>query len=449
MGLIIAITLVSVVIVGLLVVILKSALSPKKADGIKKFLKQGKTQQAIRLARQVLAKNPKDFLVHYYLAQALVISKQYEQALSEYDTVNDNALFEPPLNEVQFRKEFAVLLTRLGKKESAVKERLLVSQLDGGSPENYFELGKLEADIGKKEDAMKHMILCEKMQPRNAKVHALLGDIYFQMKKMKDAKYELNEAIKLDPAEYSCYYYFGKILKEEKNIGEAVKAFDKAQRDSEYKQRALIERGTCYVAAGRLDNAQIDLQRAIDCDKEGYKNETMYARYFLASCYEKDHKIDKAIEQWKIISSKNKNFKDVNAKLEEYAGLQSNDNMKDFLTSTDSEFMEICKTKCLAAMKLKCQQVKAVKDGCIIIAIDAGEGDWRNNRKIVQYLRFNRGVDPVGEAMVRDTLDASKAGGCGKSFILSTSGFEHSAVKAAEGRPIELIDKGKIEGLLE
>lgn len=447
-GQVIAIAIIFVIIVGLVVVIIKSTLSPKKADGVKKLLKQKNYLQAVKLAKAVLAKNPKDYVAHYYLAKAYIGSQQFQQALSEYDVINDNALFEPPLNEVQFRNEFAQLLVRLGKKEMAVKERLLLTQLDGGTPENYFELGKLEQEIGKKEDAMKHIMLVEKMNPRNAKVHAMLGNIYFQMKKTKDAKYELNEAIKLNPNEYSCYYYFGKLLKEEKNIGEAVKAFDKAQRDSEYKQKALIERGTCYIAAGRLDNAQIDLQRAIECDKEGYKSDTLYARYFLAACYEKDHKIDKAIEQWKTISARNKGFKDVAAKLEEYQGLAANDAMKDFLTCTDAEFIELCKTKCLPALKMSCQQAKGAKEGCIIIAQDAGEEDWRVGKKTINYLRFFRSIDPIEDDEVRNVLDAAKSGNCGKSFILSTSGFSRPAIKAAEGRPIELVGKEKIESLL-
>lgn len=448
MGIAIAIAACFVVIAGLVVIILKSVLAPKKADGVRRLLKQKNYLQAVKLAKAVIARNPKDFIAHYYLGKAYCGSQQFQQALSEYDVVNDNALFEPPLNEVQFRNEFAQLLVRLGKKAEAVKERLLLTQLDGGTPENYFELGKLEEEIGKKEDAMKHMMLVEKMNPRNAKVHAMLGNIYFSLKKTKDAKYELNEAIKLNPNEYSCYYYFGKLLKEEKNIGEAVKAFDKAQRDSEYRQKALIERGTCYIAAGRLDSAQIDLQRAIECDKDGYKSDTLYARYFLAACYEKDHNIDKAIEQWKIIVARNKGFKDVAAKLEEYQGLAANDNMKDFLTCTDAEFIEQCKKKCLPALKLDCQQAKAAKDGCIIIAKDAGEEDWRVGKKAINYVRFFRSIDPVEEDQVRDVLDAAKTGNCNKSIILSTADFSRPAIKAAEGRPVELMGKEKIEALL-
>ena len=60
-----------------------------------------------------------------------------------------------------------------------------------------------------------------------------MGYILFQSKQFTEAKQELNVAISLNPEEYSCYYFLGKILKESKDIAGAVKAFDKAQRDSE------------------------------------------------------------------------------------------------------------------------------------------------------------------------------------------------------------------------
>ena len=59
----------------------------------------------------------------------------------------------------------------------------------------------------------------------------------------------------------------------------------------------------------------IELDKYFDLDKENINPETLYARYFLASCYEKIRMIDKAIEQWTIIYKRNKTFRDVSAKL--------------------------------------------------------------------------------------------------------------------------------------
>ena len=77
-----------------------------------------------------------------------------------------------------------------------------------------------------------------------------------------------------------------KLYKDAKDIGSALKAFEKAQRDPETKQKSIIEHGACYMIANRLDNAAIDFQRAIELDKSNTKQETLLARYFLATCCE-------------------------------------------------------------------------------------------------------------------------------------------------------------------
>ena len=84
------------------------------------------------------------------------------------------------------------------------------------------------------------------------------------------------------------------------------------------------------MIANRLDNAAIDFQRAIELDKSNTKQETLFARYFLATCYEKLRKIEKAIEQWEEIYKVNKSFRDVSTKLSEYKDLQNNDFLKDY-----------------------------------------------------------------------------------------------------------------------
>lgn len=90
----------------------------------------------------------------------------------------------------------------------------------------------------------------------------------------------------------------------------------KAQRSSEYRERSLIERGVCLMLAGRPDSALIDFARAIEQDKAGVKQETLHARYCMASCFETMRRIDKAIEQWEIICKKTICIPHVAAKLE-------------------------------------------------------------------------------------------------------------------------------------
>lgn len=436
------------IIVALSIFIIKGFSSPKKVDSVKKLLKAGKNQAAAKLAKQIVTKDPNNYAVHYYLGKAYLADNRGELALMEFKTVNEHALFDSSLPEIPFRKEFAELLTKYNQNDAALREYLLLTKLDPATSDNYFNAGRLYEKTNRKDLALSVYKKCIALNPKNAKAHASLGYILFQAKQLGEAKKELDLAIHLNPEEYSCYYYLGKLLKDAKDFGAAVKAFDKAQRDSEFKQKALIERSTCYMMANRLDNAVIDLQRAIELDKDGTKNDTLYARYFLAACHEKSRKIEKAIEQWELIYKVNRAFRDVSSKLSEYKDLQSNDRLKDYLTSSDQEFLEICKSV-LKPLKLNSVQADIKKFGVQILATEAKDGDWMNMRKQTFLLRFYRDVEPLEDTPVREALDHAKASNCTKTYIFASAGFTRTASGFAENRPIELIGKEKLQQILD
>lgn len=445
---IIIFAIISVILVSLVIVVIKSIASPKKVDNVRKLLKAGKNQAASKLAKQIVAKEPSNALAHYYLGKAYLADNRGELALIEFKFVNEHALFDNQLQEIPFRREFAALQLKFNQLDGALREYLLLTKMDPHTAENFFRTGEIYEKQNRKDLALSVYKKCLALDPKNAKAHASVGYILFQAKQLNEAKKELDLAIRLNPETYSCYYYLGKLLKEAKDFGAAVKAFDKAQRDSEFKQKALIERATCYMMANRLDNAQIDLQRAIELDKDGTSNDTLYARYFLAACFEKTRKIEKAIEQWDLIYNKNRSFRDVANKLQEYKDLQSNDSLKDYLTCSDTEFIEVCKSVITKTMNMTAQQAESKKFGCEIMATDTASGDWMNMRKQMYLIRFYREPEPLEDTPVREALDKAKSSNCAKTLILASSGFTRPAQQFAENRPIELIGKEKLQNML-
>lgn len=422
--------------------------APKKTDSIRRLIRQGKTQSAIKLAKQIITKTPTDYKAHYYLGKAYIQDNRPELALTEFRYVKDNALFGEDLKEIPFRKELANLYRKFNQSEEALQELLLLTKLSPEDSDVYFQAGEVLMDLGKLENALNLFRNCTKLDKRNDKAYAEIGRLLFRSKQFKDAKRELDYAIALNPENYACYYYLGKILKDSHDFQGAIKDFEKAQRDPDYKQRALIERATCYMNANRFDNAQIDLTRAIEADKENIKPETLHARYFLAMCYEKTRKIDKAIEQWEEISKRNRSFRDVASKLSEYKELQSNDNMKDYLTASDQSFEEICKKTVLSALKLQIQQVESQKYGVQIYATEKSTVSYKELRKQIYLIRFFRNPDPIEEEPVRDALDKLKSLNGIKAIIFSSSGFSRKAVLFSENRQVELIGKSKLERML-
>lgn len=445
---IIIIAIAAVVIISLVIIILKTVISPKKIDNIPRLIKQGKTQQAIKVAKQIIAKDQKNYLAHYYLGKAYIKENRTELAVIEYKNVNDNALFGEGINELAFRSEYSQLLLKYNQQNEALKNFLLLTKLDPHNAENFYQVGRIYEQQNRYDLALGFMQKCAMLDKKHAKAHAEIGLMLYRTKQFNEAKKEIDMAIKLSPETYTSYYYLGKILKDAKDLQAAIKAFEKAQRDPELKQKAIIEHGSCYMIAGRIDNALVDFQRAIELDKTDSQQETLYARYFLAACYEKSRKIDKAIEQWEAIYKRNKGFRDVSAKLSEYKDLQANDFLKDYLTCSNEEFPYICKNAVIKGMNLQVLSLDQKKWGCQITGVNKSDESWMAVRKQVVFIRFYRDPEPVEEAQIHESLDTMKTLNSVKAFLFSSSGFNTAAKRFAENRPVELVEKQKLEALL-
>lgn len=449
-------TLVMVIIISVLIafiifiscVILKSLFTPKKIGNIQKLIKSGKIQAAQKTAKAVLTKNPKDYVAHYWLGEAYLADNKQELAFMEFKTVNENAVFNGDIPELKFRKQMSKLYMQFNYNQDALKEYLLLTKLEPANADNFFQAGKLYEATNQPTAAFGFYEKAVTLDKKNSKAHAALGYLLFRGKKINEAKREIDTAIKLSPDTFSSYYYLGKILKEEKDYSGAIKAFEKAQRDPEMRQRALIERGSCYMIAEQIDNAIAEFDHAVKCSKNDASQETLYARYFLANCYEKSHKIEKAIEQWEAIAKRNKNFKDVPSKLNEYKDVQTNDAMKEYLTTAPQQFMEVAKKAAHAGYNLVCQKIEQTNFGCVMLATEDSKDNWKNVRQQIFLVEFFRNSEPLSENVIRKAADLVKAKSYYKAILFSSSGFTGEALNFAESRPIILAGKEMVEHIL-
>ena len=358
---IIIIAVIGSCIVFLSYLVIKSFVTPRRIDGIQKLLKQKKYNAAIKLAKSLSSRDPSDYTARYWLGEAYLADGKPELALMEFKFVNQNAIFGGDIAEIPFRKNLAELYSRFNHTEDAFKQYILLTKLEPANAENFFKVGKYFEQKGKSDQALGYYQQTIKLNKRHVKAHAAYGLLLFRAKQYSEAKKEIDYAIQLSPDTFSSYYYLGKILKENKDYAAAVAAFEKSLRDPEYKQKALIERGSCYMAANNIEKAMVEYDRAVKSAQNESSQETLYARYFLAACYEKTRKLELAISQWEAIYAKNHNFKDVASKLAQYKDLQSNDHMKEYLTSNPQTFNEICKKDALSGFGLTAGNVESKK----------------------------------------------------------------------------------------
>jgi len=432
----------------LLVFLVKSFLVPQKIAGIEKLVGTGKYGAAIKQARGMITRNPRDTEARYLLGRAYLADGKAELALMEFKKVDETAIFSKTIPEPDFRKTIAQLYLKYNQPEEALKEYLLLIKIEPFQAENYYNAAYLFEQRDNGEQALTYYRKAVETDPKHAAAHAALGLLLFKNKQMADARVEISIALKLDPKNAKAQYYQGRLLRESHDYANALAAFEKVLRDPDLKQKALVERGCCYLEANSTEKAIVEFDRAIKASKDDASNDTLHARYFLASCYEKQRDIDQAIGQWEKIFTKKRSFRDVGEKLSQYQELRSNDHMKEYLTAGKEDFVNICKAVTNVGLELAVRDMAETKFGCSLIAVENDAEKWRNVRKMPRLILFYRDPQLIEDAFLRTLQEDMKKQSIIRGIVITSSGFTRPALEFAESRPLELIGKEKLETML-
>lgn len=435
--------------VGVLAIFLiRMVVAPKQLAAVNTLIQQGRLSSASRIVRGIISKNPSSSPAHYYLGLIYLAEEKPELALMEFRTVNQIGQFEGEVPETDFRKRISALYERFNQVEEALKEHILLTKLEPVVAEHYFNCGRLFDERGKADIATKYLRKALELDPRMGKAHARLGLILYRSKHPVESRAELEMAIKLDPSHYESFYYLGKLLKETNDYTAALLTLEKAEKNPEFKVKALVERGGCYMSMGSLDKAIVELERAVKLAKEESAPEALYGRYFLAMCFEKIRNLDKAIEQWEKIYARKPGFRDVAEKLTQYQEYRTDDRMKDYLTSSREEYVELCKAITQQALQLNIRDVSMTPNGVDLIAVENDSEKWMGTKKMPRLLRFLRVSEMLDDSAIRSLLDQMRKLSIIRGSIITSSNFNRSALEFGENRAVELLAKDQLQELL-
>ena len=429
--------------------LIRSIISPKKTASIERYINAGKYATAIKRAKAIIAKNPRDTKARYLLGKAYLADGKAELALVEFKSIG-KANFESKALEKEFRSLTAQLYERFQQHTEALVEYALLIKLDPRNGDYHYAIGQLFEQGNKTEQAIFHYRQAIALNSKHAAAHAALGLLLFRNKMMTEAKQEITTALSLEPDNTTALYYQGKLLRETKEYAQALMAFEKAARNADLRQKCFTERGLCYMDANSLEKAAFEFERALKLTTSKNSHpDTLRLRYAAAVCYEKMRDLDHAIEQWEAIHAVSPKFKDVGEKLTQYRDLRSNDYMKEYLTVSAEPFQKLCKAITEQAFALSVQTQKEIKQGCAIIALEDNSEKWMNVRKQPKLFVYSRDSDIIGDSFLRTLHEQMKTQGLVRAVVITSSGFSRAALAFAENRPIELIDKDKLESMLK
>lgn len=448
MGLIILIIILGVVIGFTTFFLIKSILAPKRVTRLATLVKQKKSSAALRVGKQIVAREPRNGDAHYFLGLAYLQDNKPELALMELKTVNEIGNFDGMVPEVTFRERIADLFARFNQPEEALKEYLLLIQKNQSNPDYYFRAGELFEQRGKGGRAVAYYKKAIEYEPSHDEAHMRMGTLLYRAKRPADARGYLETAVRFQPDNYEAHFYLGKIHKENKEYRSALTSFERAAKAQEFKSRALMERGVCYIKLKDMGRAISELERAVKlASTDPGSGEALYARYYLATAYEQTRKIELAVEQWEQIYKQRPNFQNVAEKLSQYQDLREDDRVKDFLTMGQEQFRETCGS-IARSLGLRVQDVKDIDQGCEVLAYEA-QSKWRNARQLPKLLWFVRVPELIDESRVRALHEEMKSQNVSRGIMISSSNYSRVAMDFAETRPIDLFNKDRLQEMLK
>jgi len=433
--------------VVLFIFVFKRLVSPKRLIAIEHMIESGNTKTAIRQIKNILARNERNPDAHWFLGECYMAENRPDLAIVEYRFISNTGKYTNIATEKKVRERLANEYLKLGQIDEAQKEFILLSKIEPNNYETYFHIANLFEERDYTDSALSNYQKVLAINPKHALSYMRIGVILIKKQQLSEAKKALMTSLKLDPQNIACHYHLGKISKSTGETDAALAQFEKAFKDLELRQRALLERASIFVAKRDYKQAIAELEKALNYGEED-QSVMLAVRYLLAQCYETSKDIMSAVEQWERIYDANPKYRDVAEKLAIYSDLRTDDRLKDFLTASQAKFQEYC-TKIVESMGLAIQDVFLKSQDLVEVYALETQSRWRNAKKAPSIVKIFRTIDPIGYDVIRILYDQMRKMNAMRSICISASKFTRNAVEFAQIRPIDLIDKDELSKLLE
>jgi tetratricopeptide (TPR) repeat protein len=431
-----------VVIVIVFMISRTSNVSSKGTKSSKEF------EASVREANKRLAQNPNDAEALLILANAYFDEETWDKAMQTYEAVIDHL----PGSRIQsaehftIYKRYGIAARKLNMLEQAYKGFSTARSQRQDDFEVNYELGALEFERKNYEKSIQLLSQARSQEPDNPAVLRYMGHALFRLKKPKEAMTFIRKAIDLAPDDKESLYTLGECYHEANQTEQALRIFNRLRADPVMGPNASLVSGTMHLDTRQYEAAVQDFE--IGLKHQNIKADILAElRYRLATTYIKLNDIGKAIPYLKQIQAENPSYKDVNVLLNKYIELNANRNLQTFLMGTSADFVALCRKMVMtyySRAKVKITNISVNKNEWADILAEVDTVKWSD---LIMF-RFIRTQGSIGELIVRDFHQHLKEVKAGKGICITVGNFTEEAKRYTEARLIDLIEKEKLQAIL-
>jgi len=442
----ILIGVISLVLVISVVLLIKGL---ARGGGSHSSAKKSKDREAaLREATKRLSQNPNDPEALFTMATSFFDEGNWERAMKTYESLIDQITINkaPGIDTFEVYLRYGISARKLNMIEQAFKGFSIARSLRQDNFEVNYELGSLEFERKNYEKAVQLLQQARVQDPDSPAVLRYLGHALFRLKKPKEAMTFIRKAIDLAPNDKESLFTLAECYHEANQIEQAIRIYNHLRADPVMGPDACLTAGTIHLDTRQYDLAIQDFE--IGLRHQNIKSDILLElRYRLATTYIKQNEIGKAIPLLKQIQAENSSYKDVTVLLSKYIELNANRNLQTFLMAPSADFVALCRKLVMTyypKAKVKIVNISVNKSEWADILAEIDTFKWQD---LIMF-RFIRTQGSIGELIVRDFHSHLKDVKAGKGICITVGNFTEEAKRYTEARLIDLIEKDKLQVIL-
>jgi arylsulfatase A-like enzyme/Tfp pilus assembly protein PilF len=239
----------------------------------------GRSEEAIRLLRAILAERPSMAKAYDDLSYVLREAGRLEEAIAALE-----ASVESGASTIAMRARLGLYLQEAGKTAASVEVLEAVLVEDSSYAEAYNYLGLAYAQDGRAEKAIETFRKLIDLDESYASAYSNLGSVYLAGGRHTEAEAEFRRALEIDPRLPAAWNGLGVVAAGTGREAEAVESWERSLRIDPRQYDTLYNLGTLLTRLNRFPEAVVYLERFVEtAPEERYRDDIPKVKRLVAA----------------------------------------------------------------------------------------------------------------------------------------------------------------------
>ena len=414
-------------------------------------IKNRNEAKILKDATRKLEKDPDNIAALTQLSEIFYTNGVFDKAVQYYRSLVRIAPVHSEIDEAKVALRAGICLCKAQEWGEALKYLLQSSLKDGSNFDVNYHLGLVYSnlkDYAKAVPCLKKALI---VNPASTQANMLVARCFYEQHHYKEALPYLKVVIAAEPNNKEAMFDYADVMVEEGHGEKSIKIFSHLRPDPTYGARSCIRSGVYHYNQGDKKTAIEDFTIGLKLPNTP-QADMLELKYRLAICYFDTNRYKEGLALLSEVKQVNPQYKDIPTLISRYSELSQNSNLQIYLAGSVSDFIALCRRiatgweRGMYANFIDANAESAYTDITVEVPSRGGDG---SEVKETWVFRFFRTTGATGEIYVREFHEMIQDQRVGRGICITAGTFTEGARKYSEGRPVDLIERDKLDVILK